>query len=145
MKATVIYRIASALLMVVAAGNTYSLLKFWRVARSMAPLYFPLGHTGITYTQVVAGYELFCSSCVLFGAYLAWHLSSLAETSPKAIGALGWVLFVYQLGGVYTSFMFLSGLVRIVVVAIAICIGWANWLVATRGQGQLKRSEPLLG
>lgn len=145
MRATVLYRIASALLIVIAAGNTYSLLRFWQVVRSMHPLFFPLGHTGITYTQVVAGYELFCSSCLLFGAYVAWHLGDLAKTSPKAIGALGWILFVYQLGGIYISFMFLSGLVRLVVVGIAVCIGWANWLVTSRSQGQLRRSEPLLG
>lgn len=31
MKDTVLYRIASALLIVIAAGNTYSLLRFWPI------------------------------------------------------------------------------------------------------------------
>jgi hypothetical protein len=128
MKATVLYRIASALLFVAAAGNTYGLLKFWQVAGSMNPVHFPVGHSGFSYAQVVLGLELFCSLCVLFGAYLAWHLGAVARTTPQAIGALGWVLFAYQLVGVYISLIFLSGFVRILSAGIAICIGRAAWL-----------------
>ena len=126
MRATVLYRIASVLLIVVAAGNAYSCLIFWQVAGHMAPVHFPLGHR-LSYAQIVVGYELFCSLCVLFGAYLAWHLGALARTTPKAIGALGWVLFAYQLVGVTISFIVLSGPVRILTLAIAVCLGWASW------------------
>ena len=38
MKATTLYRIASALLFIWAAGNTYGLLMFWHVAGPMAPV-----------------------------------------------------------------------------------------------------------
>jgi hypothetical protein len=145
MKATLLYRIASILLVVIAAGNTYSLLRFWQVVRSMDPISFPLGHTGITYTQVVVTLELFCSLCVLFGAYLAWHLGGVARTTPKAIGALGWILFAYQLAAVYTSFICLSGPVRILAAAIAVCTGWANWLTTTHRQGQQQQGEQVLG
>jgi hypothetical protein len=69
----------------------------------------------------------------VFAAYLAWHLGTLARTAPQAIGALGWALFAYQLVGVYVSFIELSGLLRILSVALAICTGWAAWL--TRGAG----------
>jgi len=76
----------------------------------MNPVLFPLGHTG------------------LFGAYLAWHLGGLARTIPRAIGALGWGLFAYELVGVYISFMFLAGPPRILAVGIAVCTGCASWL-----------------
>ena len=128
MKATKLYRTASVLLFVAAAGNTYGLLRFWRVAGSMNPVHFPVGHSGFSYAQVVLGLELFCSLCVLFGAYLAWHLGALARTTPQAVGALGWVLFAYQVAGVYISWIFLSGFVRLLAAVIAICIGWATWL-----------------
>jgi hypothetical protein len=145
MKETVLYRIASVLLIVVAAGNTYSLLRFLQVSGSMSPVHFPLGHTGITYTQIVVGYELFCSLCVLFGAYLAWHLGGLARATPQAIGALGWILFAYQVVGVYISFLFLSGLVRILTVTLAICIGWASWLSTAHRRDPRRQNEPTLG
>lgn len=120
MKATKLYRTASGLLFLWAAGNTYGLLMFWHVAGSMSPVRFPVGHSGFSYAQVVLGYEVFCSFCVLFAAYLAWHLGTLARTMPKAIGGMGWILFAYSLVG-----------------AIAICIGWATWL--TKGHGQMQQ------
>jgi hypothetical protein len=145
MKATVLYRIACFLLIVIAAGNTYSLVLFWRVAGALSPLYFPLGHTHITYFQAVVSLELFASLCILFGAYLAWHLSGLVQTNPQAVGAMGWVLFGYELFGVCISFMFLSGLVRILGIALAVCIGCANSLASSRHAGRHQQSEPALG
>jgi len=128
MKATALYRVAAVLLFVAALGNTYGVVRFWQVAGSMNAVRFPVGHSGFSYAQVVLGSWVFCSLCVLFGAYLAWHLGGLARTTPQAIGALGWVLFAYQLVGVYISWIFLSGFVRILAAAIAICIGWATGL-----------------
>jgi hypothetical protein len=125
MKATALYRTASILLVVAAAGNAYSFIRFWHDAGSMDPARFPFAHAHFTYAQVVLVLGLFCSLCVLFGAYLAWHLGALALTNPKAIGALGWFLFAYQLAGVWVSFNVLSGPVRILAVVLAICTGWA--------------------
>ena len=112
MKATRLYRIASVLLFVVAVGNTYGLLNFWHVAATMPLVRFPIGHADFSYAQVVLGYQVFCSMCILFAAYLAWHLAALARTTPRAIGALGWILFTYQILGVCISWMFFSGVVK---------------------------------
>jgi hypothetical protein len=144
MKATKLYRIASVLLLLVAAGNTYGLLNFWHVAASMPPVRFPIGHAGFSYAQVVLGYQVFCSMCVLFAAYLAWHLAALARTTPRAIGALGWVLFAYQILGVYISWIFFSGPVLLLAAVIAVCVGWATWLVTALGQTQQGQSERAL-
>jgi hypothetical protein len=135
MKATKLYRTASGLLFLWAAGNTYGLLLFWHAAGSMNPVRFPVGHSGFSYAQVVLGYEVFCSFCVLFAAYLAWHLGALARTTPHAIGALGWVLFAYQLVGVYISWIFFSGIVLVLSGGIAICTGWATWLTRSASPG----------
>jgi hypothetical protein len=128
MKATALYRIASALLLVAAAGNTYGFVNFWRAAGLMSPVRFPWGHAGFSYAQVVMGFAMFSSLCVLFGAYLSWHLGVLARKTPQAIGALGWVLFAYQIVGFYISVIFLSGFVRILAAALVVCTGWAAWL-----------------
>ncbi len=126
MKATALYRTASILLVVAAAGNTYAVVKFFQIAGAMSQVPFPQAH-GLSYTSVVVALGVFCSLCVLFGACLAWHLGALARTSPQAIGVLGWVLFAYQLLGVFVSFNALSGVVRMLTVALAICTGWAAW------------------
>jgi hypothetical protein len=134
MKATKLYRTASGLLFLWAAGNTYGLLMFWHVAGSMSPVHFPVGHSGFSYAQVVLGYEVFCSFCVLFAAYLAWHLGTLARTMPNGIGGMGWILFAYSLVGVYISWINFSGFVLLLTAVIAICIGWATWLTKRHGQ-----------
>jgi hypothetical protein len=130
MNATALYKTASTLLVVAAAGNTYGIVRFWQAGGALNSMPLPEDHR-ISYGPVVLALGFFCSLCVVFAAYLAWHLGTLARTSPHAIGALGWALFVYQLLGVYVSFNELSGLVRILSLALAICTGWAAWL--TRG------------
>jgi hypothetical protein len=127
MKATALYRTASILLVVAAAGNTYGVVRFWQAGGAMNSVPLPEDHR-VSYGPVLLALGIFCSLCVLFAAYLAWHLGTLARTTPEAIGALGWTLFAYQLLGVYVSFNELSGLVRILAVALAICTGWAAWL-----------------
>ena len=127
MKATALYKTASILLLVAAAGNTYAVVKFWQAGGAMNLVPLPEDHR-LSYGPVILALGVFCSLCVLFGASLAWHLGALAKTAPQAIGPLGWALFAYQLLGVYVSFNELSGLVRILAVALAICTGWAAWL-----------------
>jgi hypothetical protein len=95
MRATILYRLASVFLIVFAAANTLWLVYFWRTAAANAP-HFPFGHSDLTYVQVVLALEVFCSLCILFGAYLSWHLGSLARRIPQAIGALGWALLAFQ-------------------------------------------------
>jgi hypothetical protein len=144
MKAPKLYRIASVLLFVWAAGNTYGLLNFWHVSRSMTPVRFPDGHSGVSYAQVVLGYEVFCSLCVLFAAYLAWHLGTLVRTMPQAIGAVGWILFAYSLVGVYISWIAFSGFVLLLSAAIAICIGWATGLATANRDTRSQQGERAL-
>lgn len=137
MKATKLYRAASVLLYLWAAGNTYGLVMFWHVVGPMNPVPLPVGHSGFSYAQVLLGYEVFCSFCVLFAAYLAWHLGTLAQTTPNAIGGLGWMLFVYSLAGVYISWIYFSGFALLLTAAIAICIGCASWL--TNAQSRIQQ------
>jgi hypothetical protein len=143
MKATTLYRIASVLLFLWAAGNTYGLLMFWHAEGSLNPVRFPMGHSGFSYAQVVLGYEVFCSLCVLFAAYLAWHLGTLARTMPRAIGAVGWILFAYSVAAVYMSWIWLSGFALLLTAAIAVCVGWATWLTTAHRETQQQSERAL--
>ena len=144
MKATKLYRIASVLLFLGAVGNTYGLVNFWRLAAPLPPVRFPIGHADFSYAQVTLGYQVFCSMCILFAAYLAWHLGTLARTAPHAIGALGWILFAYQLLGVGISRFFLSGFVLLLAAITAVSIGWATWSVSGRRPKQQVQNERAL-
>jgi len=66
MRPTALYRIAGVLLIVCAALNAYGLSRFWRVAGSMNPVSFPVGHRPLTYAQVVLGLGLFWSGLSVF-------------------------------------------------------------------------------
>jgi hypothetical protein len=116
---------------------------FWHVAGPMSPVLFPVGHSGFSYAQVVLGYEVFCSLCVLFAGHLAWHLGTLARTMPGAIGAVGWILFAYSLAAVYINWIFFSGFALLVTAAIAVCIGWATFLSTAQRQTQQQSERAL--
>jgi hypothetical protein len=133
MTATVFYRFASVLLFVFAAANTCWLVYFWHTAATNAP-HFPFGHSDLTYAQVVLALEVFCSFCVLFGAYLSWHLGSLARRIPQAIGALGWALLAFQAVGALVCLFYLSGFAFLVSAMIAVCTAWATSLVGSAPQ-----------
>jgi hypothetical protein len=144
MKATVLYRIASVLLFLAGAANGYFVSRFRQLSEPIAGMHLPVGHSGFTYAQLVIALELFCSLCVLFAAYLAWYLGALAQRTPQAVGALGWVLFAFQMVGLYISWIFFSGFVLVLSAVIAICIAWATWLVgsvAANGGGSRIVSE----
>jgi hypothetical protein len=111
---------------------------FRHVAGSMSPVRFPVGHSGFSYAQVVLGYEVFCSFCVLLAAYLAW------QTRPKAIGGMVWILFAYSLVGVYISWIDFSGFVLLLSAAIAICIGWATGLATANRDTRSQQGERAL-
>jgi hypothetical protein len=124
MTATVLYRLASVLLIVFAAANTIWLVYFWHAAATNAP-HFPFGHSDLSYVQVVLALEVFGSLCILFGAYLSWHLGGLARRMPQAIGALGWALLAFQTAGAFVCLFYLSGFAFLVAAVIAVCTAGA--------------------
>ena len=128
MKATMLYRITSFLLLVFAIGSAYGLMKFHQASESMSNVQFHVGHAGFTFSQVMLCFLMFFICYVLFEAYLAWHLSTLALTSPQAVGALRWVLVAYQLVAVLISRTFFAGIVTLFSIVITLCLVWASWL-----------------
>lgn len=139
MTATLLYRLASALLIVFVAANAIWLVYFWHTAALTAP-HFPFGHSDLSYAQVVLALEVFGSFCMLFGAYLSWHLGTVARRIPQAIGALGWALLAFQTVGAFVCLFYLSGFAFLVAAMIAICtagaIGSVPQASASGGPGE---------
>lgn len=132
MKATILYRVASLLLIVPVAANTAWLVFFWHTGGPTDSGQFPFGHRPLTYAQVILALETFCSLCVLFGAFLSWHLGALARTAPEFVGTLGWGLVVYQAAGTLVTLFYFSGFAFLITAAVAICTAWATSLVGSR-------------
>jgi hypothetical protein len=136
MNATLLYRIASVLYILFAAGHTYGSLNFRpptpegrAVIESMNNVHFQVRGATFSYGGFYKGMALAITVHLLSYAFLAWHLGALAGTNARAIGALGWVLFAAQLVLLVLSWMYFSAAPAALSALTAICLGWAAWLV----------------
>ena len=137
MSATTLYRIASVLLVLFAAGHTLGFLKFkpptpeaLAVRDAMHNVHFQVGSTSFSYEGFYRGFGLFISAELLFSAYLAWYLGSLAARSPQSIGHLGWAFFALQLASLTLSLIYFFPVAAVFSALVAVCVGWAAWVVA---------------
>ena len=142
MTATLLYRIAAFVLVLFAAGHTLGFLKFKpptaegaAVQQSMDGVRFNLGSKSYSYGDFYRGFGLFCTAYLLFAAFLAWHMGSMARNNPQSIGSLGWVFFGLQLVGIVLSWRYFILPPTIFSAVLAILTGWAAWLVEKTASG----------
>jgi len=135
MNATLLYRIAAAVLLLFAAGHTFGFMTFKpptpesvAVRDGMDNVRFPIGSKSYTYGEFYRGSGLFCTAYLLFLAFLAWHLGGVARSHPQAIGAMGWVFFALQLVSIALSWKYFVPPPAIFSGVLAILTGWAAWL-----------------
>ena len=135
MTATLLYRISAFVLVLFTAGHTVGFMTFKAptpegiaVQQAMDNVRFSLGTKSYTYGDFYRGLGLFCTAYLLFLAFLAWHLGTMARNTPQAIGALGWVFFGLQLVGIVLSWRYLIPPPIIFSAVLAILTGWAAWL-----------------
>ena len=136
MTATLLYRIAAMLFAIFAAGHTLGFLRFRpaspegrAVWDSMNTVRVPLGRASFTYGGFYVGFGLYNTVFLGFAAFLAWHLSNVAATTPQAIGLLGWAFCATQVAGAVLCWKYFALPPVIFSVAIAICLGWAALIV----------------
>jgi len=137
MTATLLYRIAAVVLLLFALGHTLGFLTFKprnpegaAVFASMNSVHLQVGNGKLTYGGFYRGFGLFCTLYLLFAAYLAWHLGGVAQSNPQAIGTLGWAFFILQLGSIAVSWIYFLPPPVVFSAIVAICAGWAAWLVS---------------
>jgi hypothetical protein len=140
MNATLLYRVASVLLVLFAAGHTFGFLRFKpptpeavAVRDAMSNVHFPVGGSQFTYRGFYVGFGLFVTVYLLFSAYLAWCLGDLARNSPQVIGGLAWAFFVVQLAILALSWIYFFVAPTVFAALVAACVGWAVWLVGHVG------------
>ena len=137
MSATLLYRIAAAILVLFAAGHTLGFLSFTpptpegvAVREAMDSVHFTAGGSTLSYGGFYRGFGLSITVNTLFMALLAWHLGTLARTAPQTIGVVGWAFFVTQLAGLALSFRYFAAAPAALSSVVAICVGWAAMKVA---------------
>ena len=100
MKAPILYRIASVLLLLFAAGHTLGFRKTdpkWGVDSligSMRSVRFDVQGFSRTYWDFFVGFGLFVSVFLVFAAVLAWQLGGLAPETLALMRGPAWALVI---------------------------------------------------
>jgi len=142
MSPRVLYRIAAVALVFFALGHTAGFLGFQppsaeaaAVRASMDHVRFQVGGAEFSYGGFYVGFGLFVTLYLLFSAFLAWQLGTLATRAPAAIRAMGWSLFAVQLGSFVLSFLYFSVAPAVLSALVAACLGWAAWQLRSHATG----------
>lgn len=134
MKATLLYRIAAVLLVLFATAHTVGFLSFTpstpegvAVRDAMNTVHFQVRTHTYSYGNFYRGFGLFVTAYLLFSAFLAWQLSSLAVKYPQAVRPLACMLCMVQIASLILSAIYFSGAPVISSALVAACLGWAAW------------------
>jgi hypothetical protein len=136
MKPTPLYRIAAVIFILFAVGHTIGFLSFKRptaeglaVRDAMNQVHFQVKGSDFSYGGFYVGFGLFVTVYLLFSAFLAWHLGSLASKHSESIGTLGWTFFAVQMASMALSLTYFSVVPAVLSGLVAACLGWGAWLV----------------
>lgn len=135
-RATLFYRVGSVLFVLFAAGHTFGFLRFKPaspealvVRESMDRVRFQIGKSSFSYGGFYTGFGIYITVYLLFAAFLSWRLGSLSTTDPAAIASVAWAFFAVQVVSVILSWVYFLAPPTILSALLAICLGWAAWLV----------------
>jgi hypothetical protein len=129
-----LYRIAAIVLVLFAVGHTFGFLTFrpssaegLAVYNAMNSVPFDFNGAVRSYSEFYTGFGLLVTAYLLFCAFLAWHLGSLAASQPKAIGALAWAFVTVQLASLVLSVLYFFFVPALLSAVILVCLLWAAW------------------
>ena len=132
MSASLFYRIAAGLLIFFALAHTAGMLSSKSpspeaslVRRAMKDVHFTNMGSSNSFYGYYLGFGLSLSAYLLFAAFVARHLGSLANRNPAAIGGLGWALFAVQVAIFVLCCLCFFAAPIIVSAAIVVCLGIA--------------------
>jgi len=136
MTATLLYRIAAIVLALFAVGHTFGFLSFrpssaegLAVYVAMSSVSFDFNGAVRSYSDFYTGFGLLVTAYLLFCAFLAWHLGSLATSQPKAIGVLAWTFAAVQLANFVLSVLYFFLVPTLLSAVVLVCLLWAARLL----------------
>jgi len=133
-KPSLLYRIASALLLLFAIGHTIGFRQTdpqWGVdslVGSMRTIHFDIQGFNRSYWDFFVGAGLQVGAFLLFAAILAWQLGSLGQPALKLLSMLTWSFATLFVGVTLLSWMYLFLIPLIFSALISLCLISAAWL-----------------
>ena len=134
MKPTLLYRIAAVLYVLLAAAHSVGFQRFVpptaegvAVRDAMFNTHFALHGGTFSYGGFYNGFGLSVGIYMLFAAFLAWHLGSLAKRDPAAIGALGLAFCAMQIAQLVICLMYFFTAPIVFESVIALVLALAAW------------------
>ena len=134
MKASLLYRIASILLLLFAFGHTLGFRQVdpkWGVdalISSMRSTRFNANGFERTYWDFFVGFGLFVSVLMVFAATIAWQLGGLAPSTLAAMRISAWGFVICFAVVAYLSWRYFFTVPVVFSIAILLCLATAAWV-----------------
>ena len=138
MKASLLYRIASVLLLLFATAHTLGFRQTdpaWRVdslMASMRSIHFDLQGFSRSYWDIFTAFGLFFSVFLLFAAVLAWQLGGLPPEIFARVRATAWALAISFVAVTALSLKYAFTAPIVLSTLITMCLIAAPWLRAKK-------------
>src|SRR5690349_20364921 len=135
-KAPILYRISSVLLLLFAAGHTFGFRQNnpeWgadAVLGLMRSMHFDAQGFSRTYWDFFSGFGLFFSVFLLFAAALAWLLAALPAEIFARVRTIGWALAICFVAVTALSWRYTFTIPIVFSTLITLCLIPAAWLSA---------------
>jgi hypothetical protein len=133
MKVSLLYRIASILLILFALGHTLGFRRIdprWGVDSIIGALrstHFDVQGLNRTYWDFYTGFGLFVTVLLLFAAVLAWQLGSLPKESLSTMPIVTWGLAACFVAVTFLSWRYFFIVPIILSAIVTICLIFAAW------------------
>ena len=134
MRASLLYRIASGLLVLFAIGHTIGFRRTdpgWgadSVVGSMRATRFNVDGLSRTYWDFFTGFGLFVTVFLLFAAILAWELGGQARVQLMPLLVVSWAFAICFVGIAVLSWMYFFIIPGVFSSVIGLCLVLAAWL-----------------
>ena len=139
MKATILFRITAVMFLLFAAGHTFGFLSFkpqtqeaLAVRDAMNNVHFEEEGKIFSYGGWYRGFGLSATASMIFEAFLAWYLGSMARRGAQDVKTIGWALFVWQLPGLVLAWIYFGIEPMILSALVTILIGIATVLATAK-------------
>jgi hypothetical protein len=134
MKASLLYRVSSILLVLFAIGHTLGFRQIdptWGVdslVQSMKSIHFNANGANRTYWEFFVGFGLFVTVLMLFASIIAWQFGGLPSEVLAAMRVSAWGFAVCFAVVSYLSWRYFFMVPAVFSIAIFLCLAAAAWL-----------------
>jgi hypothetical protein len=138
MKASLLYRISSILLVLFAVGHTLGFRQIdpkcgvASLVESMRSIHFDVNGANRTYWDFFVGFGLFVTVLMLFASIIAWQFGSLPSETLAAMSVSAWGFVVCFAVVAYLSWRYFFIIPIVFSIAILLCLAAGAWLSGGR-------------